>query len=79
MDRTKATQIIEKELCKVTAPGMGAEFLEALQTADVSLRLWDNFIEKLAEKCNQSSSATEWMVYRKAIEVIKAEFDEQIG
>lgn len=79
MNRTKATQIIEKELCKVTAPKMGVEFLEALQTADVSLRLWDSFIEKLAEKCNQSSSATEWMTYRKAIEVIKAEFDEQIG
>jgi hypothetical protein len=79
MNRTKAAQVIEKELCKVTAPGMGAEFLEALQTAEVSLRLWDSFIEKLAEKCNESMSAAEWMTFRKAIEIIKAEFDEKIG
>lgn len=79
MNRTKAAQVIEKELCKVTAPGMGAEFNEALQTAAASLKLWDGFIEKLAEKCNGAMTKAEWDASRKGIELIKKEFEEKIG
>ena len=37
-----------------------------------------DFIAKLAEKCNDSVTPEEWMVYRKAIELIRSEFDEKI-
>lgn len=78
MDRKKATTIIEKKLSNVMAPSLGEEFCDALYMAERSLRLWDDFIERLAEKCNNATTQNEWNTYRKAIELIKAEFDEKI-
>ena len=78
MNRKKAATIIEKELSNVMSPCFGEEFYEALYMAERSLRLWDNFIERLAEKCNNATTQNEWNTYRKAIELIKVEFDEKI-
>lgn len=50
-----------------------------IQKGQKSLELWHTFIEKLAEKCNGSTTAAEWNIHRKAIELIKAELEEKIG
>lgn len=56
-----------------------SEAVERIQKGQKSLELWHTFIEKLAEKCNGSTSAAEWNIHRKAIELIKAELEEKIG
>ena len=53
--------------------------VQAIGIAAKSVALWDSFIERLAERCNESRTSLEWNTYRKAIELIKAEFDEKIG
>ena len=62
-----------KRLSKIT--NVGEEYTVAVK----SLELWDSFIERLAEKCNGAVTPAEWTVNRKAIELIKSEFDEAIG
>ena len=56
-----------------------SETEKRIQKGQKSLELWHTFIEKLAEKCNESTSAAEWNIHRKAIELIKTELEEEIG
>lgn len=56
-----------------------SEVEKMIQKGQKSLELWHTFIEKLAEKCNGSTTAAEWNIHRKAIELIKAELEEKIG
>lgn len=63
--------------CESTEEQLETE--KMIQKGQKSLELWHTFIEKLAEKCNGSTSAAEWNIYRKAIELIKAELEEKIG
>lgn len=68
-----------KKIDELMMSGMDDKTMDALKTAYKSLTLWDDFIAKLADKCNSAVTPTEWQIHRKSIELIKKEFEEKIG
>jgi len=80
MTRQEAIEILKqrKDFAREKYPELN-DYADALDVGIRSMELWDGFIERLAAKCNESSSAAEWNIHRKAIELIKKEFDEKIG
>lgn len=79
MTRKEAAHYLSFSSCTLSTMCTNTQHHDAKQMGIKSLTLWDEFIERLAEKCNNSGCAAEWNIYRKGIELIKAEFDERIG
>lgn len=74
---TKKT-LNEMVLIFENAQGKDCDEVKALKKAVASLELWDEFKEKMAEKCNAATCGNEWNAYYKAIVLVKESLGEEI-